>query len=174
MKTARYSSLLLSIGLLLTQCTLDPECTWEDLYPEFESYVHFDDVEGTDLTLIGPEFDPSINLYTGYVIRTDSAYDALTAFSIDENCPFCIYPEIDFSQYTLVGFPLEISCLATNYVKLSATSDGWQYSLKTADQTQCNQLLCDNFGFNWILMPKSADTTNIAFEAGVARYFCDC
>ncbi|MBA4738125.1 MAG: hypothetical protein H2059_03070, partial [Cryomorphaceae bacterium] len=88
--------------------------------------------------------------------------------------PYCVYPEIDFDQYTLIGFSTEISCLATNYLKLTSTPEGWRYALKTVDETQCNQLLCDNFSFNWILLPKAADTTDISFETGLARYFCDC
>ena len=103
----------LALGLMLTQCTLDPECNWEDLYTEYENYDHFNDVKATNLVLMGPEFDPSIDVFTGYVIRTDSAYEDLIAFSQDEDCPDCNYPSIDFSEWTLVGYPMEISCLAT-------------------------------------------------------------
>lgn len=47
----------LGLGLMFTQCTLDPECNWEDLYPEYENYDHFNDVKATNLVLMGPEFD---------------------------------------------------------------------------------------------------------------------
>ena len=161
-------------GLLLTSCTLDPECEWTDLYPEYEAYEFTNDIEATNIVLLTPEYDPNIELFEPYIIRSDSAYDELTQFSRDEECPYCEYPEIDFNEYTLIGFSTEISCLATNYLKLTSTPDGWRYALKTVDGTQCNQLLCDNFSFNWILLPKAADTTDIYFETGLARYFCDC
>jgi hypothetical protein len=172
--TLLKSIAIVGMGLLLPQCTLDPECSWEDLYPEYETYTHYNDVEGTNLVLMGPEFDPSINVFTGYVIRTDSAYQDLIAFSQDEGCPDCNYPTINFAEWTLVGYPMEVSCLATNYLKMSSTPDGWRFAVKTVDETKCNSLLCNNFSFNWILLPKSADTTTINFEAGIARYFCDC
>jgi hypothetical protein len=158
----------------LTQCSLDPACEWKDLYPEFEDYGHYSGVEGVNLVLMGPEFDFGIHMYEGYVIRTDSAYQDLIHFSQDAGCLDCNYPVINFNNYTLVGYPAEISCLAANYLKFTATQDGWRYALKTADQTQCNSLLCNNFSFNWILLPKAADTTTIYFETGVAKYFCDC
>lgn len=161
-------------GALLGSCTLDPECEWTDLYADFESYEFTTDLEQTNIVLLTPEFDPNIELFEPYIIRSDSAYDALTQFSRDEECPYCVYPEIDFDEYTLIGFSTEISCLATNYLKLTSTPEGWRYALKTVDETQCNQLLCDNFSFNWILLPKAADTTDITFETGLARYFCDC
>lgn len=155
-------------------CTLDPECEWTDLYPEYENYSYTTDIETTNIVLLTPEFDPTIQLFEPQIIRNDSAYDALTKFSRDEECPYCEYPDIDFDAYTLIGYSTEISCLATNYLKLTATPDGWRYALKTVDQTQCNELLCDNFSYNWILLPKAADTMDITFETGMARFFCDC
>ncbi len=120
---------------MFTQCTLDPECNWEDLYPEYENYDHFNDVKATNLVLMGPEFDPSIDVFTGYVIRTDSAYEDLIAFSQDEDCPDCNYPSIDFSEWTLVGYPMEISCLATNYLKMSRLRRRIAERLKEAQNT---------------------------------------
>lgn len=169
----RIAFYFITLGLLIS-CSLDPECTWEDLYVEFESYDFETNLDQTNIVLLGPGTDPSIDLYEGYILRSDSAYDALTAFSKDEGCTNCLYPEIDFDAYTLVGYATENSCLAVNYLKLTATPDGWRYALKTVDQTQCNVLYCDNFSFNWILLPKAADTAEITFETGLARYFCDC
>lgn len=165
--------LTLTFGLLLS-CSLDPDCTWEDLYVEFEGYDFESNLGQTNIILLGPSADPTIDLYEGYIIRSDSAYDDLTEFSKDQGCTNCNYPDIDFDQYTLVGYATESSCLAVNYVKLTSTDDGWRYALKTVDQTQCNVLNCDNFSYNWILLPKAADTAEFTFEFGLARYFCDC
>lgn len=165
---------LLTGALIGSSCTLDPECEWQDLYPEFENYGLVEGLNTTSIVLMGPEFDPGLSLGTSFILRTDSAYDALTKFSRDEGCNFCNYPDIDFSQYTLVGFTTEINCQALNYVKIYAADGQLHYALKTVDQTQCNQLLCDNFSFNWVLLPKAADTTDLNFETGVARFFCDC
>ena len=71
-------------GALLNSCTLDPECEWTDLYADFESYEFTTDLEQTNIVLLTPEFDPNIELFEPYIIRSDSAYDALTQFSRDD------------------------------------------------------------------------------------------
>lgn len=158
----------------LLSCDLEPECAWVDTYPEFENYDLIDGLKTTSIVLMGPEFDFNLKLGEPFIIRTDSAYDALAKFSQDEGCNYCSYPSINFNNYILVGFTTEISCQAVNYVKMTSTPDGLRYSLKTVDQTQCNQLLCNNFSFNWVLLPRALDTTEITFETGMARYICDC
>ncbi|MEY2963692.1 MAG: hypothetical protein RL754_953 [Bacteroidota bacterium] len=175
MTTPLKSFLTLALAALITaSCTLDPECTWEDMYPEFETYSVLDSLEQRDIILMGPEFDPSLGIAKEYIIRTDSAYKELLQFSKDEGCNYCNYPEIDFAKYVLVGFSTEINCQAINFIKVSQTPDGLRYSLKLVDQTQCNDLLCDNFSFNWVLIPTTYNTDTITFETGIARYFCDC
>ena len=174
MKTRTLLGLMTAALTLLNACTLDPQCEWTDLYPEFENYTIIDGLDQADIIMMGPEFDPSLTWGTEYIIKTDSAYDALTQFSRDENCNYCNYPEIDFDQFFLVGFTMEINCQALNYLKVSETANGLRYALKTVDQTLCNSLLCDNYSFNWVLVPISYDSLNVEFETGVARYFCDC
>jgi len=164
----------LIFGALLTSCTLDPECVWDDSYPEFETYDLLPDLEQVDLVLHGRNQDDDINLYTGYIVRNDSAYEVLTEFSRQDSCDYCNYPQINFSEYTLVGYTTEIGCYSVNYLKVSATSEGLRYAIKTLDESRCNSVFCDNFSFNWVLVPKSADTAEITFEDGIARYDCDC
>lgn len=166
--------LLSLVGAFLTACQLDPECTWVDSYAEFEDYNLIEGLEPTSLLLLGPDFDKDIEPYTGYVVRTDSAYEELLRFSKEDSCTECVYPDIDFSEFTLVGFPMEISCLANNYIKITSTPMGNLYAIKTLDFTECNSIWCGNFSFNWVLLPKSADTATITFENGLARNDCDC
>lgn len=174
MKNWIAKAALLAAPLMLQNCSLEPNCEFRDLYTEFENYTLVDGLKTTDIVLMGPEFDANIQYYEPYIISSDSAYDALTDFSQDQGCNYCNYPSVDFDKYVLVGFTTEISCQAVNYVKISETADGLQYSLKTVDQTQCNELLCNNFSFNWVLVPVDAVTGEITFETGVARNFCDC
>jgi len=171
LKTIKYALLL---GTLLTSCTLDPKCEWVDEFMAFENYALVEDLQQVDLVLYGRNEDSDINLYSEYVVRSDSAYDALTSVSRGDSCDYCNYPQIDFSQYTLVGFTTEIGCFAQNYLKVSTTTEGLRYALKTVDESQCSSIYCGNFSFNWVLVPKSLDTGNITFEYSIARYKCDC
>ena len=109
-------------------------------------------------------------------INSDSAYQAMKQRAINNGCSDCVFPNIDFTNKTLIGRYFEIGCADIAQQRFIAETDStFSFYNKFINQNQCAFSTCPNSTFNWVLIPKKLHSVDqIEFFYGYFYYECDC
>ncbi|NJN77192.1 MAG: hypothetical protein HC803_01750 [Saprospiraceae bacterium] len=108
-------------------------------------------------------------------INTDSAYQAMKQRAINNGCSTCVFPNIDFTNRTLIGRYFDIGCNDIAQQRFVETSDStYAFYNKFININQCAFSTCLNSTFNWVLVPKVDAVEQIEFFYGQFYYECDC
>lgn len=174
MKYIAYLLVLVTLGIY--SCDPLPDCS------EVDTLTVFDDLRNVDsivymsdrLITFSPIFD-SIESEMKFFINSDAEYDALKQLGTDANCTECLFPNIDFTSKTLIGYYLEIGCAQEPLQRFVTTSDStFAFYSKMFNYNQCAFFTCPNETFNWMLVPKIDNINKVEFYAGEFYYDCDC
>jgi hypothetical protein len=108
-------------------------------------------------------------------INSDSAYQAMKDIADGNDCTDCVFPNINFDKYSLIGRFFVIGCDQSPLQRFVATSDStFAFYNKFANEKQCSSTSCPNFTFNWMLVPKIESIDQVEFFFGDSYYDCDC
>ena len=165
---------VLTIGIY--SCDPFPDCTEVDTLDNFDDLRNLDSIQyfGHRILVIPEAFD-SIKPEMKFFINNDSTYQAIKDKAISEGCVDCVFPNIDFTNRTLIGQYFEISCDEIPGQHYVATSDStYTFYMKLINNQQCGYTACPNLTFHWLLVPKLESIDQIEFVNGRFYYECDC
>jgi hypothetical protein len=95
-----------------------------------------------------------------YIIDSDTAYQT---FKAKADCENVLYPNIDFSKYSLIGKSTKGGCRATFETYVLSNSDDRTYEHTTIVKTKglCKELALD---ISWVLVPKLPAGWTVVFK----------
>lgn len=174
MKYITYLLILVSVFVYSCDPTFDCE--------EVDTLSVFDDLRNIDsivymsdrLLTTSDIFDTTYQEMIIF-INNDSTYDALKQRGINASCSDCAFPNIDFTNRTLIGYYFKIGCLDFPQQRFVTTSDStYGFYSKFINTNECAFATCENETFNWMLVPKVDSLSQIEFYNGNLYYDCDC
>ena len=154
---------LLIIGLLALGGIL---VTFYYLGKNLESSV-YDELEFTELEKNYVECVDATCLNEGCIINSLEEYNRLVEISDSPACEQFSLPEIDFSQYALLGKSVKATGCEQEFIKQVERADGTRrilYKIDIKEKGFCKLLARNN---NWILIPKIPSGYELEF-------FVDC
>jgi hypothetical protein len=108
-------------------------------------------------------------------VNSDSAYQVMKDLADDNDCETCIFPNLNFDKYSLIGRFFQIQCDQFSSQRFVATSDStYAFYNKFINDRQCSSSSCPNSTFNWMLVPKIESIDQVEFIFGNSYYDCDC
>lgn len=174
----KYTLLLLTLlTIVIYSCDPFPKCTEVDTLEVFDDLRNLDSIRYMSGEILATEaaFDTLYNEMKIF-INNDSAYQVMKQRAINNGCSDCVFPNIDFTNRTLIGRYFEIGCNDLPQQRFVETSDStYAFYNKFINQNQCSFSTCPNSTFNWFLVPKKLNSVDqIEFFYGQFYYECDC
>lgn len=174
----KYTLLLLAL-LTIGIYSCDPfyECNEVDTLEVFDDLRNLDSIVymSGDITATEAAFD---TLYDGMkiFINNNTDYQAMKQKAINNGCSKCVFPNINFTNSTLIGQYFEIGCSDIPQQRFIAETDStFSFYSKFININQCASSSCPNSTFNWVLVPKKLNSVDqIEFFHGYFYYECDC
>jgi len=170
------SYLLILASVFIYSCDPGFDCEEIDTIPIFDDLRNVDSIVYMSERLITPSdiFDTTYQEMVIF-INSDSAYDALKQQGINASCSDCEFPNIDFTNRTLIGYYFNIGCLDVAQQRFVTTSDStYAFYSRFSNINECNFATCKNETFNWMLVPKVDSVSQVEFFNGNFYYDCDC
>lgn len=169
---------LVLVSIFVYSCDPSFDCEEVDTLTVFDDLRNVDSIVYMSERLITPSdiFDTTYQEMVVF-INNDSTYAALKQRGVDANCSSCTFPNIDFTNRTLIGHYFQIGCLDLTQQRFVTTSDSdstYAFYSKFINTSKCNFANCYNETFNWMLVPKVDDVSQIEFYNGNLFYDCDC
>ncbi len=175
MKFIRLPFVLLWAGIHCTSCDPRFDCQEINTFSAFDSQVGITGLTLVeDLVLYFPDKDERLKWGEIVIVRDSADYAWLAEASIQDTCLDCFFPTLPLDTAVLLGVPMELGCLESNYLKVVDGIDRSLFQIKTMDPTECEIYSCPNRTFNWVLVPKSKVQDLVEFQGGRHYYRCDC
>lgn len=154
----KYSFSILILALLMAACTRTDDAPDGCKYVEVESGIIQNEVEVLNCIIEKME--------DNYVIKDSVAYASFQAEvkSSSISCDNAEFPEIDFSESTLLGLWADGGGCSINYYRsVGKLVDSKEY-LYTVTVQECG--FCEMYGFsyNWVLVPKLPADYSVRFQ----------
>lgn len=168
------SLLIGTIGIY--SCDPFYDCEKVDNLQVFDNLRNVDSIVyyANEIVATSAAFD---TLFTGkkIFINNDSAYQVMKDLADNRDCEVCLFPNIDFNKYSLIGRFFVIGCDQIPAQRFVATSDStYAFYNKFINNTECSSSSCPNATFNWMLVPKIQSIDQIEFFSGDSYFDCDC
>lgn len=172
----RYFAFLAVLVVGIYSCDPSFDCTEVDTLSVFDDLRNVDSIQYYSNVLLTDEraFD---TIYSGMkiFINNDIEYDAMKQRAINNSCTDCVFPTIDFTNRTLIGYYFEIGCAQVPDQRFVTTTDStYAFYAKFINNNRCAFLTCPNFTYNWMLVPKVESIDKVEFFDGEFYYDCDC
>jgi hypothetical protein len=168
--------LLILVSVTVYNCDTSFDCDEVDTLTVFDDLRNVDSIVYMSSRILFPS-DILDTTYQGmtFFINSNADYDALKQKAINAACGNCEFPNIDFTNRTLIGHFYKIGCLDIAQQRFVTTSDStFAFYSKFINTNQCSFATCNNETFNWMLVPKVDDISQVEFYNGNLYYNCDC
>lgn len=168
--------LLVLVTLAIYSCDPSFDCKEVDTLTNFDNLQNADSITYMSERIMANEkaFDTLYNEMVIFV-NNDAEYDVIKQKAINNSCSECVFPSIDFSRRTLIGYYFEIGCVQAPRQRFVATSDStYAFYSKFINDQKCAFFVCPNQTFNWLLVPKVDEKSDVEFYNGEFYYDCDC
>jgi hypothetical protein len=168
--------LLILVSVTVYNCDTSFDCDEVDTLTVFDDLRNVDSIVYMSSRILFPS-DILDTTYQGmtFFINSNADYDVLKQKAINAACGNCEFPNIDFTNRTLIGHFYKIGCLDIAQQRFVTTSDStFAFYSKFINTNQCSFATCNNETFNWMLVPKVDDINQVEFYNGNLYYNCDC
>lgn len=168
--------LLILMSVTIYNCNTNFDCEEVDTLTVFDDLRNVDSIVYMSSRILFPSeiLDTTYQGMT-FFINSNADYDVLKQKAINAGCGNCEFPNIDFTNRTLIGYYYQIGCLDFPQQRFVATSDStFAFYSKFINTNECAFAACDNETFNWMLVPKVDDISQVEFYSGYLYYNCDC
>lgn len=168
--------LLILVSAFVYSCDPSFDCEEVDTLTIFDDLRNVDSIVYMSDRLITPSdiFDTTYQEMVIF-INSDSDYDGLKQQGFNASCTDCAFPNIDFTNRTLIGQYFKTGCLDIAQQRFVTTSDStYAFYSKFINTNECAFATCNNETFNWILVPKVDSVHQVEFFNGNFYYDCDC
>ncbi|MGB0862346.1 MAG: hypothetical protein ACPG19_02390 [Saprospiraceae bacterium] len=172
MKYTFISILVITLVISLNGC-LGFSCEEKDEYPEFDDIETIEEATFQSLR-INVETLETDTLIDGKVVMIDEDSTYFRLKTANEGCELCFFPDVNFNENTLVGVYYRIECTANGQTKVTKTTDGYHFNVKSVDISECTFLACNNYVLGWHTLPKVDSSTVITSTFGKKYNQCDC
>lgn len=168
--------LLVTVTIGMYSCDPFYDCEEVDSLSVFDDLRNIDSIQyyASKVLLDERAFD---SLYSGMklFINNEADYDALKQKADDNDCTECVFPNIDFTNRTLIGQYFVMGCDQYAEQRFVVTSDStYAFYSKFINPQRCAISNCANFTFNWMLVPKVESIDKVEYFNGDFYFDCDC
>ena len=115
-------------------------------------------------------FDESFmlnDLSEGLVIHTVDTYRSTIAL-VDLTGNACVLPDIDFTQFTLLGLKTQgTGCTRTYRRSVEAKGNGFEYEVTVRECGNCEPL---EIRTHWVTIPKISEDATVTFKIRTQKY----
>ena len=167
---------LLAVATLIYSCDPFFDCEKIDDLAVFDDLRNVDSIEyvSSSVVLKAEAFD---TVYNGMpvFINSNAEYQALKMRAAANDCEGCLFPNIDFSNRSLIGQYYAIRCDDLALQRFVRTSDTtFAFYSKAINTGECDVTVCANSTYNLMLVPKIDSLAQVEFFHGESFYECDC